>query len=44
METKIPLKIVTFYHDINNMSENMKKNYEKLVFENPEFEVWKKNN
>lgn len=39
METKIPLKLFTFYHDVNKMSENMKLNYDKMVSENSEFNV-----
>lgn len=33
----IPLNIVTFYHDIRTIPENMKNNYDKLVSNNPEF-------
>lgn len=36
---KIPLRLFTFYHDINNIPSNMLKNYNKLVNENPEFTV-----
>jgi len=33
----IPLNILTFYHNLKNIPENMKKNYEKMKSNNPEF-------
>jgi hypothetical protein len=33
----IPLRLFTFYHDLNNMPQNMLHNFNKLQQENPEF-------